>query len=74
MNPPFRRKPPSPFDSAWADTLPARRGSFAAGQQKPTGPMPLDDLAKGVEVEELDSESLFARFFGQPEPPTFKRR
>ena len=83
MNP-FRRPRPAPADSrtddranprtmagrrdsGWADTLP----SVPPRDFSPTRSMPLPviDTLDGVDVNELESQTVFDQFFGEPMPP-----
>ena len=68
MKPPFRRSPSSPPDDFW---MPSRPGPLR-DPAMPTLPTPLD-LFDGLDVNELDSESVFDRFFGKTPPPQRRR-
>lgn len=63
MNAPFRRSRLSMLDFFAPPCRPGPVRDLGA----PSLPTPLD-LFDGLEVNELDSESVFDKFFGQPVP------
>jgi hypothetical protein len=62
MNP-FRRPRPRTADSLWADTLPSLLPRDQPAAQASRLPL-LDEPLAGVDVDELQGQTVFDQFFG----------
>ncbi|MBN8489508.1 MAG: hypothetical protein J0M20_17490 [Burkholderiales bacterium] len=58
-------RPPATVSTCWADTQP-----MGLAFESPPRPRPFRQVLAGLQVDECGDEALFARYFGEPRPPS----